>query len=211
MTLAAVLGIVVSFAAVSNGWQGPAVVLWQEEPKPTAQQPSPGQSGPQEPPAQAQPVPETTPPPPETSAPATETPAPAGVQNTPDKPQTAKPKASSSKARKAHKRAAKPPANPNEPKKVVVSNGSTAEPVIQISSGNSNSQDANSTNSLLDATGSNLKKISGRQLSSAQQDMAKQIRAYMEQSRAASGMGDEQGAHNLAFKAHLLSEELLKQ
>ena len=82
---------------------------------------------------------------------------------------------------------------------------------MQISSGQSGTQDVSSTKSLLDATESNLKKLSGMQFSPAQQDMVKQIRAYVDQARTATEMGDTQGAHNLAFKAHLLSEELLKQ
>ncbi len=211
MTLAAILAIVVSLSAMPNGGFSTTTAL-QEQPKPTAQEPASGQDNP---PAQTQAAPEQTPPAatPEPSGPPSQTPTPPVPENPPAKSSggKAKPKGPAGKTRKARKRAAKPTANPNEPKKTVVSNGSTAEPVIQISSGQSGSQDAGSTNSLLDATESNLKKLSGRQLSPAQQDMVKQIRAYLEQAKTASGIGDTQGAHNLAFKAHLLSEELLKK
>ena len=218
MTLAAILGIFVSLAPTPNGTVRPSVVLLQEETKPAAQEQAPSHSGQKPAAAEKEPVPEQAPPAtPETSVPS-QTPPPPATENPPSKPVStgpAKPKPQSARTRKGHrtrKRAAKPPADPNETKKVVVSNGSTAEPVIQISSGKPSApQDVNSTGSLMDATSSNLKKISGLQLSPAQQDMVKQIRAYLEQAKTASGMGDTQGAHNLAFKAHLLSEELLKR
>lgn len=66
------------------------------------------------------------------------------------------------------------------------------------------------TNSLLSSTASNLQKISGKELSPNQQDMVKQIRDYMQQSKGAARAGDVRGANNLAFKAHLLSQELVK-
>lgn len=210
MTLAAVLGIVVAFTP-ANGAARPIVLVFQEAAKPTAQGPSPSQDSP---PPHTQSAPEQTPPAsPDAVTPPDQPPAKPAVDVPPSKPATSlhKPKASAAKSRKPRKRAVKPAADPNEPKKIVVSNGSTAEPSIQISSGQPDAQDVTSTNSLLEATGSNLKKISGRQLSPAQQDMVKQIRSYMDQAKSASGLGDTQGAHNLAFKAHLLSEELLKQ
>jgi len=61
---------------------------------------------------------------------------------------------------------------------------------------------------LLATTDSNLKKISDRQLSAAQQSTLDQIRTYVRQSRAASDAGDLPRAHTLANKAHLLSDEL---
>jgi hypothetical protein len=39
----------------------------------------------------------------------------------------------------------------------------------------------------------------------------KQIRAYMEQAKSADAAGELQRARNLAVKAHLLSDELVKQ
>jgi hypothetical protein len=67
-----------------------------------------------------------------------------------------------------------------------------------------------STNQLTAATEENLKKIAGRQLSSSQQEMVTQIKQFMMQSKAAVAAGDPERGHNLALKAHLLSDELVK-
>jgi hypothetical protein len=40
--------------------------------------------------------------------------------------------------------------------------------------------------------------------------MVSQIKQFMEQSKTAADAGDLDRAHNLALKAHLLSDELLK-
>jgi len=61
---------------------------------------------------------------------------------------------------------------------------------------------------LLATTDSNLKTIAGRQLSDAQQSMLDQIHTYVRQSKDASDAGDLPRAHTLAYKAHLLSDEL---
>ena len=96
---------------------------------------------------------------------------------------------------------------------VVVRNGGTIDSQGQISSPASDQQTTErikNTNSLLSATTTNLQKISRKQLTPSQQDMVMQIRNYMRQSRLIAGNGDMQGANNLAVKAHLLSEELVK-
>ncbi len=67
-----------------------------------------------------------------------------------------------------------------------------------------------STNQLMAATEENLKKIEVRQLNSSQQDMVNQIKQFREQSKTATAAGDLVRAHNLALKAHLLSDELVK-
>lgn len=67
-----------------------------------------------------------------------------------------------------------------------------------------------STGQLTSATEENLKKIAGRQLNSSQQEIVSQIKQFMEQSKTAVAAGDLDRAHNLALKAHLLSDELLK-
>jgi hypothetical protein len=56
----------------------------------------------------------------------------------------------------------------------------------------------------------NLKKIAGRQLDSNQQDMVTQIRQFMSQAKEAIDAGDLERARTLAWKAQLLSEELVK-
>jgi hypothetical protein len=55
-----------------------------------------------------------------------------------------------------------------------------------------------------------LKKAAGLQLNASQQEMASQIKQFMAQSKAALGAGDLERGHNLAMKAHLLSDELVK-
>jgi len=60
------------------------------------------------------------------------------------------------------------------------------------------------------ATEENLKKIEGRQLNPSQQEMVTQIKQFMEQSKVAVAAGDPERGNNLALKAHLLSDELVK-
>jgi hypothetical protein len=63
---------------------------------------------------------------------------------------------------------------------------------------------------LLQSTDANLRSIS-RTLSSDERAMVEQIRTYMAQARTASTDGDLTRANNLALKAHLLSDELVKR
>jgi hypothetical protein len=97
------------------------------------------------------------------------------------------------------------------PSKVIVRQGGTAEPSIQLAGGAAGpSRQKDTANQLLGTTEANLKKIAGHPLSSNQQDMVNQIRQFMEQSKAAVGDGDLERARTLAWKAQLLSEELVK-
>jgi hypothetical protein len=66
------------------------------------------------------------------------------------------------------------------------------------------------TQQLLDATESNLRGVT-RGLSSDEQVMVAHIRSYMQQSKTATGDGDLERAYNLALKARLLSDELVKK
>ena len=103
------------------------------------------------------------------------------------------------------------PATSNGLQITVVHNGGASDSQGRISSGNQQaSEHLKNTNTQLAATTTNLQAISGKQLDSTQQDMLKQIKNYMRQSKDATGAGDLQGAENLAIKAHLLSEELIK-
>jgi hypothetical protein len=54
-----------------------------------------------------------------------------------------------------------------------------------------------------------LKKIAGTQLTANQQDMVNQIHQFMDQSKSAVTAGDLERARTLAWKAQLLSEELV--
>lgn len=97
--------------------------------------------------------------------------------------------------------------------KVVVRNGGVRESTTQISPGVNDQQakqQRDVTNQLLVTTDANLKKMSGKQLTSAQQGMLDQVNSYVRQSKAASDAGDISRAHTLAVKAQLLSNELAR-
>jgi hypothetical protein len=66
------------------------------------------------------------------------------------------------------------------------------------------------TAQLLDATEFNLKSLA-RALNADEQAMVSHIRSFEQQSRAAIAEGDTVRAYNLAMKAHLLSDELVKR
>ncbi len=90
--------------------------------------------------------------------------------------------------------------------------GGTSDPSIQLAGGadGTTSHERDTANQMLAATEANLKKIAGQQLNSNQQDMVNQIRQFMEQSKAAVRDGDLERARTLAWKAQVLSEELVK-
>jgi outer membrane biosynthesis protein TonB len=99
------------------------------------------------------------------------------------------------------------------PSKVIVKQGGSSEPSIQLAGGaggKQTSQERDTAKEMLGTTEANLKQIAGRQLSSAQQDMVTQIRQFMEQSKAAVADGDLDRARTLAWKAQVLSQELVK-
>ena len=97
--------------------------------------------------------------------------------------------------------------------KKVVKNGGTVDPAVQLAPSVSDeqaSQQRNSTSQLLATTDTNLKQLSARQLTVTQQDSVSQIRKYMEQAKTAEAAGDVQRAQNLASKALMLSDDLVK-
>jgi hypothetical protein len=130
-------------------------------------------------------------------------------------PKTSASKTSASRTRKRRKRkSAAHSDGATAPTKTVVRNGSTGEPSVQLSPGLSQQQASSqrqNTSQLLASTDANLKKVAARQLSASQEDTANQIRQYMQQANAAVAAGDLERGHNLAVKAQLLSEELVKQ
>jgi hypothetical protein len=94
-----------------------------------------------------------------------------------------------------------------------VQDGGTSEPSIQVAggaTGEQTNQQRNTANEMLDVANGNLKKISGHQLTSEQQDMVSQIHQFMDQSKTAVKDGDLERARTLAWKAQILSEELVK-
>ena len=172
--------------------QAPAI----SQPEPEAQPPVPATSEPNRPqPEAAQP---------ETAPAATETPAP--------KPKT-KPRHTAKKTippPPAEKAAEKPAEK--QPSKTVVTEGGTQPATPQLSASMSHDQAIHqklNTNQLLEATEYNLKSIA-RALNADEQAMLQHIRSYMQQSRDATKDGDTERAYNLALKAHLLSDELIK-
>lgn len=224
MTLAAILGM---YALLATGSSGSIHV----SPLPFAQEAPPQQEAPQTSPAPPPSEPQTNPQeepsqPPQESKPdqpdaASPAPSPDSTQQKEAAPpQTTEEKKSSkpSPAKKSVKRRKKPapPAQPpagDTPTKTVIRNGSTVDPGVQISTGGTEEQvsrQKKSTTQLLQRTEANLRKISVRQLDAGQQDTVKQIRMYLGQAKAAVDSGDLQRAHNLAFKANLLSAELLQ-
>jgi hypothetical protein len=95
----------------------------------------------------------------------------------------------------------------------VVREGSTPDPNGQLTPGMSEEQASHArqtTSQLLSTTEANLKRASERQLGPEQQATVVQIRKFMEQANAAVKAGDLQRGHNLAMKAHLLSDDLVK-
>lgn len=117
-------------------------------------------------------------------------------------------------------KAAPPGAHPGQkstqnarPKKVVVRNGGASDTSQQLSPGLSEQQASSQRQTielLLVDTAANLKKLAGRQTTPSQEDTMSQVRQYVQQAKTAADAGDIERAHNLAVKAHLLSEELAK-
>jgi|SRR5579872_1122736 len=122
----------------------------------------------------------------------------AQAQGTPTAPETSQAQNSGS-----------PPAKNCPPEKIIVRQGGTAEPSIQLAGGDQASQKRNAANQMLGSAEANLKKIAGLQLSATQQDTVSQIRQFVDQSRAALADGDVERGKTLAWKAQLLSEDLV--
>jgi protein TonB len=223
MTLAAILGMYALLATVPPGsfHAQPGLISQASSTQQDAPQSRPAQPLP---PSEPQPSsqPEPTPPAPQEATPdqpATPQSTPAQDSKQPPEASQApatevKPESKPSPTKKSKKRSKKAAAKPgNGPTKTVVRNGGTVDPEVQLSPGVSQEQASRqrkNTSQLLETTEANLRKISVRQLDATQQDMVKQIRAYMDQAKTAAGSGDLQRARNLAFKAHLLSAELLQ-
>jgi len=157
------------------------------EAQPKAAPPPPASGEPNRPQPEATPAPETAAPPP-------------------------KPVAKPRPKPKPQRNIAKKPA-PEKPSRTVVEEGGTRPTGAQLSA--SLPHDAAihqqfNTAQLLEATEYNLKSIT-RQLTTDEQAMVQHIRSYVQQSRDASKDGDVERAYNLALKAHLLSNELVKR
>ena len=102
---------------------------------------------------------------------------------------------------------------PCAPPKVVIRNGGTTDATVRLTGGSAPAKDSPqraNTNRLLGSTEEALKKIDGQHLDSSQQETVKQVHEYAAQSRAALEAGNLELAHNLALKAHLLVDQLVK-
>ncbi len=73
-----------------------------------------------------------------------------------------------------------------------------------------NSPQRVNTERLLASTEDELKTTARHPLDSSQQETVKQIHQYQAQSKTALQAGDLELAHNLAVKAHLLADQLVK-
>jgi outer membrane biosynthesis protein TonB len=100
----------------------------------------------------------------------------------------------------------------SQPGKVVVQDGGEAPGAGQISAAGNDEQarSRQAVEQLLQSTDSNLRGIT-RALTDEERAMVEQIHTYMAQARVASTDGDLTRANNLALKAHLLSDELVKR
>jgi outer membrane biosynthesis protein TonB len=105
-----------------------------------------------------------------------------------------------------------PAANQSQGAKIVVQQAGEAPPSGQISAAgeDADTRSRQSIEQLLQSTDTNLRSIS-RSLNDNERAMIEQIRNYMAQARTASTDGDLTRANNLALKAHLLSDELVKR
>ncbi len=97
------------------------------------------------------------------------------------------------------------------PPKIVVHQGGIAEQSIQLAGGSSDdaNQKRDAANKMLASTEANLKAIGGRQLTAEQEGSASQIRQFVVQSKSALAAGDLERAQTLAWKAKLLSDDLV--
>jgi hypothetical protein len=135
--------------------------------------------------------------------------APATATTAPSLP-AAKPKP---KRNHSAKKQTPPAPAPEKPSRVVVPEGGAKQPSGPQLSATLPPEEAIhqqlNTAQLLEATDYNLKSIS-RPLTADEQGTMQHIRTFMQQSREASKDGDVERAYRLAFKAHLLSDELVK-
>jgi outer membrane biosynthesis protein TonB len=136
-------------------------------------------------------------------------PPPAEPTTTTTKPKVKKPRPSTAAAKKTP-----PPASqPEKPSRTVVEQGGTQPAGAQLSASIPPDEAIHqkfTTAQLLQSADSNLKAIS-RPLNADEQATVQHIRSLMQQSRDATKDGDSDRAYNLAWKAHLLVDELIKR
>lgn len=97
--------------------------------------------------------------------------------------------------------------------RIVIRRGGTGEPTAQLVPGMTPKQAAKhrqTTEQFLNSAEDDLRKLAGRDLNQTQHDTITQIRHYMLDAHSALEDGDLSRARNLAFKAHLLADDLAK-
>ena len=146
----------------------------------------------------------------------------AKAQEPPPLPKKTKPRKKSSSSGNTQAKAGQPPAQTSE---TAVAPATTAELHPPPSPANAAAEvaigpdissaeaarDRQSTTRLLDTTENALKRVDSSNLSSDQQAMLTQIKTYISQSRKAITEGDYERASNLAKKAQVLTDELIKK
>jgi hypothetical protein len=187
--------LLLAFLALLSGCKKkkPPVPAPQEQaPTITTQPPEQPQPEAQPQPSQPEPQPETSVQPPPATAPASKTRHKRSITHkTPPPP---------------------PPSPPKEDKKAVVKEGGTegnAQLAADLPPGEAMHQ-RQTTAQLRTSTENSLRGLT-RPLNNDEQSIVQQIRSYMQQSRAAEADGDTERAYNLALKAHLLCDELVKK
>jgi len=178
--------------------QAPTV---QPEPAPPPPAPVPAETQPTTPPAETQP---------EKTETAAEKPKPK------KKPSAKKPTtpATTGQGQQQSQAAAPAPAGaPTQTSKLIIQEGNAPNSQGQRAAGvgleDSSTRGKQTTEQLLQSTQANLNSIN-RPLSPEEQAMVAQIKDYMAQSVKATKDSDTVRAHNLALKARLLSDELVK-
>jgi outer membrane biosynthesis protein TonB len=169
-------------------------------------QPEPTPAPPAPQPAETQPVPA----PAETQPEKTETTA---EKPKPKKKPSAKKPAAPATSAQGQQQSQTPASTPTETSKLVIQEGPAPNSQGQLSAGagleDSSARSKQTTEQLLQSAQANLNSIN-RPLSPEEQAMVAQIKDYMAQSRKATKDSDTVRAHNLALKARLLSDELVK-
>jgi len=139
--------------------------------------------------------------------------APAGQEESKNGREAKKVSARPATTKKPTRKQASQPA-PGEPRRVVVRRGGVDAPTAQISPGMTEEQarrQRQRAEQFLDSTENNLRQLAGRKLDQNQWDTIAQIRNYMAGARSALKDGDPRRARTLAFKARLLSDDLVKR
>jgi len=195
-------GAVVSIAAAQQSQNPPTSTANQTTP---SQASAPPEQNSSESPAQPQAQPQSPP-----STPSPDQAAPQSGPEAKPKDTVTAPKKPAARLSTRKKPVAKKSAK-SQPGKVVVRNGGAKDNSVQLSPAMTHEQALHSKETiaqLLATTDANIKTVAAQQLSPGQQATLDQIHAYVRQSKAASASGDLARAHTLAYKAHLLSDEL---